>query len=82
MELLLSGMSTKTICDILKIEELPRPLIVYLFCSPKLDLTLRCLPRAGGALDQDYQDIIDFQIIEKRIRSWIQRQQLLEKRKK
>ena len=48
--------------------EVPNILMVYLFCSPSLDLTFRCLPRAGGYYDQYYVDMMYFGIIENRIR--------------
>lgn len=68
MELLLSGQSVDSVLTILKIEKLPQPLITYLFCCPGLDGQFRCLPRAGGYLDQDYIDMYYFNIIETRIR--------------
>jgi len=59
----------------MKVKRLPKPLITYLFCSPSLDGNLRCLPREGGYYDQDYIDILNFQIIERRIVDWQRRQE-------
>ena len=42
-------------------------LFLYLRCSPKLEFDFRCLPREGGLYNQDYVDILFFDIIEKRI---------------
>lgn len=48
-------------------KEMPEVIKLYLFCSPKLDLSYRCLPRAGGVFEQDWQIIQDFKMIEQRI---------------
>jgi hypothetical protein len=58
VELLLSGMA---------IEDVPRILKTYLFCCPGLDGRFRCLPKAGGYYDQDYADLLGFEIIERHI---------------
>lgn len=42
-------------------------LSLYLKCSPELDLKYRCLPREGGLYNQDYVDTFYFNIIERRI---------------
>ena len=56
------------------ISELPRVLRLYLLCSPKLDLNYRCLPRAGGLLDQDYETMAGFSVIEARVSEILVRQ--------
>ena len=82
MELLLTGASLKTVAEVLKLERLPQPLMTYLFCCPSLDGQLRCLPKLGGYLDQDYWDILCFNIIEQRIRMYQHRQMLKSKSRK
>jgi hypothetical protein len=81
VELLLAGQSVGAVCKILKIDYLPRPLVTYLFCSPGLDRELRCLPKEGGYLDQDYLDMYYFRIIEERIGNWQARQAAKDKNK-
>ncbi len=49
------------------VEDLPRILRTYLFCSPGLDRNLRCLPKSGGYYEQDHVDMLGFKIIEDRI---------------
>ena len=46
---------------------LPQAILKYLFCSPKLDLSIRCLPSEGGFYDQRMRDYIDFLIIESKV---------------
>lgn len=55
------------------LDEIPRILQTYLFCSPKLDLELRCLPRAGGYYDQYLVDMIKFNLIEGRLKEILNR---------
>ena len=74
------GLSPTAICEKLKIKELPRALITYLFCSPTFNGELRCLPRSGGYLDQDQIEMLTFRIIENRIFTHMKRE--YEKRKK
>lgn len=52
-----------------KIATLPRAIVKYLWCSPSFDLTLRCLPAAGGLYAQRYRDFVEFNIIENRLRN-------------
>ena len=52
----------------LPVKDIPPKLRLYLQCSPSLDLQYRYLPRSGGYYDQDFEDIIWFQIIEQRIK--------------
>ena len=37
-------------------------------CCPSIDLNLRFLPREGGLMEQNYDDIFYFKIIEGRIK--------------
>jgi hypothetical protein len=67
-------MSSIAICEKLKLKRLPASIVTYLFCSPSFDGELRCLPRDGGYLDQDFKDMIDFRIIEGRIHDWKKRE--------
>jgi len=48
--------------------DIPPILSVYMFCSPWLNLEYRCLPKAGGAEDQDWVTMQWFHIIEGRIK--------------
>jgi len=68
-------MSSGAICKTLKINRLPKSLVVYMFCSPSLNGELRCLPREGGYLDQNNIDMLDFHIIEGRVFDWMRREQ-------
>lgn len=52
----------------LPVKDLPPKLQTYLMCCPSLDLQLRFLPRSGGLMDQNYDDIYYFQIIENRLK--------------
>ena len=52
---------------------IPPKVKLYMFCSPALDLTFRCLPRQGGLYEQDYVDIKYFELIEQRIREILAR---------
>ena len=54
--------------------EIPRMLHLYLACSPRLDLEYRCLPRSGGLLEQDYETMVWFGLIESRVKEIIVRQ--------
>ena len=55
--------------------EIPRILEVYLFCSPRMDLSFRCMPKIGGYWEQDYIDIVRFTIIESKIREVMKREE-------
>lgn len=48
----------------------PHPkIILFLRCCPSLDLQhYKCLPNSGGFNDQNYDDMLYFDIIENRIR--------------
>ena len=63
------------------VENIPRILQTYLFCSPALDGQFRCLPRSGGYYDQDHIDMVGFSIIEKRIADYRRRKVDAEKDK-
>ena len=49
------------------VENPPRILQLYLFCSPSLDGRFRCLPQVGGYYDQDHVDMVGFKIIERKL---------------
>lgn len=51
----------------LPVKDIPRILETYLFCCPALDGKFRCLPKAGGYYDQDYEDMLWFRVIEQRV---------------
>ena len=42
-------------------------LFLYLLCCPSCDMNIRFLPRAGGLMEQNYDDIFFFHLIEQRI---------------
>ena len=68
MELLLAGISAQGVVEKIG-RRLPPSVVKYFFCSPDADLALRCLPSAGGMYQQRLRDIVEFTIIENRIRS-------------
>ena len=59
VEMLVKGLPAENIHPKLKL---------YLNCCPALDLNLRFLPRDGGYLDQNWEDIFYFELIERRIK--------------
>jgi len=48
--------------------EIPPMLQLYLQVCPAMDCNWRCMPRDGGLLEQDYETIQWFGIIEQRIK--------------
>ena len=46
---------------------------LYLQCSPCMDLNMRFLPHSGGIMEQNYEDVIYFAIIEERIKDILYR---------
>ncbi len=60
-------MSVELLVKGIAVGNIPRALRTYLFCCPRLDGQLRCLPRAGGYYDQDYCDLLAFNLIGQRI---------------
>lgn len=55
------------------VTKLPPKLQLYLICSPALDLNLRFLPKDGGLYDQNYDDMLYFLFIERRIKEVMSR---------
>lgn len=51
----------------LAVKEIHPKLRLYLQCSPSLDLSMRFLPRDGGYYNQDYEDMLYFYIIERKV---------------
>lgn len=68
MELLANGSTATSVCGHLGTRSLPNAILKYLLCSPNLDLSYRMLPTAGGLYNQRYRDMVEFSIIEARIR--------------
>lgn len=62
--LLLAGIPILGILEKTGFAKFPSCITKYLFCSPTLDYTFRCLPSDGGLYDQQYRDFLEFTIIE------------------
>lgn len=62
------GIPTKGILEKTGLKSLPSSLSKYFFCSPNGDYKLRCLPSSGGYYDQRLRDVIDFNIIENKLK--------------
>ena len=73
MELLAGGVPIAGVTETLKSkfgsDKIPAAITKYLFCSPNGDFKFRCLPSSGGLYSQRMRDVIEFNIIETRIRS-------------
>ena len=54
-------------------DKIPSMVKLYLNCSPCLDLDFRYLPRSGGYLDQDWDMMQIFELIENRIKEIMRR---------
>ncbi len=63
-----AGIPARGVLEKIGGERFPASLIRYLFCSPKLDFSFRCLPSAGGLYDQLFRDFAEFNIIESKLR--------------
>ena len=68
MELILSGISLAGVAERLGGSQIPQAILKYFFCSPNVDFSFRCLPSSGGMYSQRYRDILEFNIIEHKIR--------------
>lgn len=61
-------MAVEKLISGLSLNSLPPKLQIYLMCCPSMDLNLRFLPREGGLMEQNYDDVFYFKIIEGRIK--------------
>ena len=72
MELLSQGLPIAGVGEMLQKNfgdrTLPKAISRYLLCSPNMDFVFRCWPSDGGLYDQRLRDVIDFAIIETRLR--------------
>lgn len=77
MELLANGANMESVSNhLLKnfgSPVIPHSIVKYLWCSPSMDFKFRFLPTDGGYYDQRYRDLVEFSIIEKRLRDVVRR---------